>query len=174
MVDTYDIILIRLAGCGLKVRQKRACQSCPVKTYMTHAIASFLYIPYWKLLRGFENQHFFEDFLAIMQIAMQEGFQLCYSGGSRILKGGFRCPERFLLRSCARTRPATHARKTTKRGVPRNPRNPLDQPLLSLFQEPMSPSSASLPVVHVDPVTGLLPSVPRDFQIFINLVDLCR
>jgi DNA-dependent protein kinase catalytic subunit len=45
---------------------------------------------------------------------------------------------------------------------------------LSLFQEPMSPSSASLPVVHVDPVTGLLPSVPRDFQIFINLVDLCR
>ena len=51
---------------------------------------------------------------------------------------------------------------------------PLDLPLLSLFQEPMSPSSASLPVVHVDPVTGLLPSVPRDFQIFINLVDLCR
>ncbi|CAI8051259.1 DNA-dependent protein kinase catalytic subunit [Geodia barretti] len=41
-------------------------------------------------------------------------------------------------------------------------------------EEPMSPSSASLPVVHVDPVTGLLPSVPRDFQIFINLVDLCR
>ena len=47
-----------------------------------------------------------------------------YSGGSRILKGGFRCPERFRLRSCMRTRSATHARKTTKRGVPRNPRNP--------------------------------------------------
>ena len=36
------------------------------------------------------------------------------SGGSRILKGGFRCPERFRLRSCVYTRPATHAHKTTK------------------------------------------------------------
>ena len=40
------------------------------------------------------------------------------------LMGGFRCPERFRLRSCAHTRPATHARKTIKRGVPWNPRNP--------------------------------------------------
>ena len=44
-------------------------------------------------------------------------------GGSRILKGGAAVQERFRLRSCVRTRPATHARKTTKRGVPRNQRN---------------------------------------------------
>lgn len=25
-----------------------------------------------------------------------------------------------------------------------------------------------------DPVSGLQPSVPKDFQVFINLVDLCR
>ena len=53
--------------------------------------------------------------------------------------GEFRCPERFRLRSCARTRPATHARKTTKRGVPRNPRNPLDPPLVTYITFSLSP-----------------------------------
>ena len=46
------------------------------------------------------------------------------SGRSRILKGGFRCPERFRLCSCTNTRRATHAHKMTKKGVPWNPRNP--------------------------------------------------
>ena len=39
-------------------------------------------------------------------------------------KGGFCCPERFRLRSCAHTRPATHARKTTKRGGSVEPKEP--------------------------------------------------
>ena len=47
MVDTYDIILIRLDGCGLKVRQKEHVQSCPSQNiHLTNAIAmqrSFLY-----------------------------------------------------------------------------------------------------------------------------------
>ena len=42
------------------------------------------------------------------------------------------------------------------------------------LKEPLSSSSLPQPLLHVDPVSGLLPSVPRDFQIFINLVDLCR
>ena len=46
------------------------------------------------------------------------------SGGSRILKGGFRCPERFRLRSCVHTRPATHAHKTTKKGGSAEPKEP--------------------------------------------------
>ena len=39
-------------------------------------------------------------------------------------KGWFCCPRTFWLRSCTCTRPATHACKTIKRGVSRNPRNP--------------------------------------------------
>ena len=42
------------------------------------------------------------------------------------------------------------------------------------LKEPLSSSSLPQPLLHVDPVSGLLPLVPRDFQIFINLVDLCR
>ena len=39
--------------------------------------------------------------------------------------GGFRCPEHFRLHSCARTRPAMHAHKRTKRGNPQVPPLPL-------------------------------------------------
>ena len=57
------------------------------------------------------------------------------SGGSRILKGGLHCPERFRLRSCARKRPGGG-------GVPRNP---LDPPLKRNV-ETMGPVVISLPL----------------------------
>ncbi len=47
----------------------------------------------------------------------------------------------------------------------------------SLEQEPEAAESAddsSPPTTNSDPVSGLYPSVPKDFQIFINLVDLCK
>ena len=36
------------------------------------------------------------------------------------------------------------------------------------------PSNVSEDNVSSDPIAGLHPTVPRDFQIFINLVELCR
>ena len=72
------------------------------------------------------------------------------SGGCRILKGGFRSPERFRLRSCARTRLATHAHKTTKRGVPRNPRNPPGSATAhcALTEEERSSRNKALCIIH--------------------------
>ena len=64
------------------------------------------------------------------------------SGGSRILKEGLHCPERFRLRSCVRKRPGMHARKRTKWGFPRNP---LDSPLKRNV-ETMGPVVISLPL----------------------------
>ncbi|XP_064405997.1 DNA-dependent protein kinase catalytic subunit-like isoform X2 [Halichondria panicea] len=37
-----------------------------------------------------------------------------------------------------------------------------------------SADDSSPPTTNSDPVSGLYPSVPKDFQIFINLVDLCK
>ena len=66
------------------------------------------------------------------------------SGGSRILKGGFRCPECFLLRSCAHTWPATHARKT--KGTPAGSATDESIKLLCMNR------ASSCPVLIVEPV----------------------
>ena len=65
------------------------------------------------------------------------------SGGSRILKGGFRCPECFLLRSCAHTWPATHARKT--KGTPAGSATDENIKLLCMNR------ASSCPVLIVEP-----------------------